>query len=190
MLLQLLADARDTLLLRYKPSEEYRYSAQTAAAVLLVLGIQNAAFQVPLLGSDFAAIAFSIITVILKWLVLDRVMRLVLGYYGMPKQSLLGFILVSEALMIPTVAAFYSEAASAVAIFWQIWCFWAQAAGLMYFSKLDGLKVLLGYVCYVIAMFAVLMLLLGIFSAFGWLDTAMLYDNFLKFLQTGQTVQP
>ncbi|MDO4641501.1 MAG: hypothetical protein Q4A84_07360 [Neisseria sp.] len=189
MLLKLVADARDTLLLRFKPAVTYRYSPPAVIGILLLLGLQNAAAYAPLFGRSYAAMAFSLVFVIFKWLLLERVMRMVLHYYGMPKQSLLGFILVSEALLIPAFIAIYFPKLSELAVFWQIWCFWAQAAGLMHLGRANGLKVLLGYICYSIALFLLCLLLLSLFVSAGWLDYAELQARSQQVFQSLQLMR-
>lgn len=177
MLLKLITDARDILLLRYKPAEDYRYSAGAVIGILLLLGMQNAAAFVPLLGREPAAIAFSIIFVSLKWLLLSKTMQMVLNGKGGPKQPFTGFILASEALLAPTIAMVYFPSLSAIAVFWQIWCFWAQAAGLMALSKTNGLKVLIGYALYLVTMILAAGILISLFISAGFFDQTELMER-------------
>ena len=101
MLYVFVRDMWDVLRLRYRSPETYLYSPLVMAAVLLLLGVVNAASMSPLFGSGAAAVCLSVILVIVKWLVLSRSMRKVLHYYGAPQLPLWGFILVSEALLLP-----------------------------------------------------------------------------------------
>ena len=101
MLYVFVRDMWDVLRLRYRSPETYLYSPLVMAAVLLLLGVVNAASMSPLFGSGAAAVCLSVILVIVKWLVLSRSMRKVLHYYGAPRLPLWGFILVSEALLLP-----------------------------------------------------------------------------------------
>lgn len=94
MLYVFVRDMWDVLRLRYRSPETYLYSPLVMAAVLLLLGVVNAASMSPLFGSGAAAVCLSVILVIVKWLVLSRSMRKVLHYYGAPRLPLWGFILV------------------------------------------------------------------------------------------------
>ena len=101
MLYVFVRDMWDVLRLRYRSPETYLYSPLVMTAVLLLLGVVNAASMSPLFGSGATAVCLSVILVIVKWLVLSRSMRKVLHYYGAPQLPLWGFILVSEALLLP-----------------------------------------------------------------------------------------
>ena len=110
MLYVFVRDMWDVLRLRYRSPETYLYSPLVMAAVLLLLGVVNAASMSPLFGSGAAAVCLSVILVIVKWLVLSRSMRKVLHYYGAPRLPLWGFILVSEALLLPLLLVLYVPA--------------------------------------------------------------------------------
>ena len=60
-----------------------------------------------LLDVSTAVFVFAVMVTVIKWLILSRVMRHVLSRNGAPRLPLWGFILASEALMIPTLLVFY-----------------------------------------------------------------------------------
>ena len=99
------------------------------------VGCGNAASMSPLFGSGAAAVCLSVILVIVKWLVLSRSMRKVLHYYGAPQLPLWGFILVSEALLLPLLLVLYVPALAAFALLWQAWVFVVQVRGLMWMGN-------------------------------------------------------
>lgn len=187
MLLKLITDARNALLLRYKPAAEYRYAPPAIIGILLLLGLQNAAAFTPLFGRDAAAIVFSLVFVTAKWLLLSLIMQTILRPANRAgKTSYFGFILATEALLAPALIVLYYPDLAGVAVFWQIWCFWAQAAGLMYLSRSNGIKVLLGYLCYAIAMIITASVLIGIFVGLGLFDQAELMKRSQEILKAGQ----
>ena len=135
MLYVFVRDMWDVLRLRYRSPETYLYSPLVMAAVLLLLGVVNAASMSPLFGSGAAAVCLSVILVMVKWLVLSRSMRKVLHYYGAPRLPLWGFILVSEALLLPLLLVLYVPALAAFALLWQAWVFVVQVRGLMWMGN-------------------------------------------------------
>lgn len=60
-----------------------------------------------LLDVSTAVFVFAVMVTVIKWLILSRVMRYVLSRNGELRSPLWGFILASEALMIPTLLVFY-----------------------------------------------------------------------------------
>ncbi|WP_331838658.1 hypothetical protein [Neisseria animalis] len=164
----------DILRLHYRNPEEYIYGLPVVAAVLLLLGVINAASMEPLFGSGTAAVVFAVLLTALKWLLLARMMQAVLHRYGAPRLPLLGFTLLSEALVIPMLAILYVPQLSAVLLFWQIWTFWVQIIGFMKMGNVSGWKVLLGYVAYFIATLLAGTVLLLVFVMFGWFDAELL----------------
>ncbi|MCP1771404.1 hypothetical protein J2T38_000196 [Neisseria perflava] len=107
----------DILRLRYRHPAAYRYTLPVILAVLLLLGVINAASMSPLFGSSPAAVAFCILLTAVKWLVLGRAMRAVLHYYGAPELPLWGFVLSSEALAIPMLVVLYIPQLSFIGMF-------------------------------------------------------------------------
>ena len=61
MLYVFVRDMWDVLRLRYRSPETYLYSPLVMAAVLLLLGVVNAASMSPLFGSGAAAVCLSVI---------------------------------------------------------------------------------------------------------------------------------
>ena len=107
MLYDFLKDMWDILRLRYKNPADYFYTLLVILAILLLLGMINAADMSPLLGVSTAAVVFGVLVTVIRWLILSRVMRYVLSINGAPRLPLWGFILASEALMIPALLVFY-----------------------------------------------------------------------------------
>lgn len=177
MLYVFVRDMWDVLRLRYRSPETYLYSPLVMAAVLLLLGVVNAASMSPLLGSGAAAVCLSVILVIVKWLVLSRSLRKVLHYYGAPQLPLWGFILVSEALLLPLLLVLYVPALAAFALLWQAWVFVVQVRGLMWMGNATAGRVLVGYLLYGIGVLCVGTVILMLFIATGWLDMEMLNQN-------------
>lgn len=174
MLYQFLKDMWDILRLRFHTPEHYRYTLPAAAAVLLLLGIINAASMSPLFGREPAAVAFAVLLTAVKWLVLARAMRAVAGYYGGAKLPLWGYTLASEALAVPMLLLLYVPQAAMVGMVWQVWTFFAQATGFMRIGNISAGKVLLGYFLYLVGTLAVGTVLLMLFITAGWLDAEAL----------------
>ena len=177
MLYVFVRDMWDVLRLRYRSPETYLYSPLVMAAVLLLLGVVNAASMSPLFGSGAAAVCLSVILVIVKWLVLSRSMRKVLHYYGAPRLPLWGFILVSEALLLPLLLVLYVPALAAFALLWQAWVFVVQVRGLMWMGNATVGRVLVGYLLYGFGVLCVGTVILMLFIAAGWLDMETLNQN-------------
>lgn len=107
MLYSFLIDMWDILRLRYKNPADYFYTLPVILAILLLLGMINAADMSTLLDVSTAVFVFAVMVTVIKWLILSRVMRYVLSRNGELRSPLWGFILASEALMIPTLLVFY-----------------------------------------------------------------------------------
>lgn len=176
MLYNLVRDAAQTLLFRYQAPEHYRYSPVAVTAVLVALGLQLAAAWAPVFGQAPGAIAFFLISMVLKWWVLSQVMRSMLHYFGAPLMPLGGFILATEALMLPSIVTLYSKELGMLAIFWSVWIFWAQAAGLIKMSGVNGLRVLMGYLAYAFILSLLNGAVMFLFLSLGWLDNSVLQE--------------
>ena len=170
MLYHLLRDMWDILRLRYKHPTEYRYTLPTMVAVLLLIGLVNAAGMSPMFGNSPGVVAFAVALTVLKWLLLSQVMRAMLGYYGSERLPLQGFVLASEALVVPALAMFYLPALGFIALFWQVWTFWVQAIGLIKMGQVSGMQVMLGYLVYVLLLMVAGALLLALFGQLGLMD--------------------
>ncbi|WP_416191346.1 hypothetical protein [Neisseria sp. CCUG12390] len=171
MLYHFLKDMFDILRLRYKTPAEYLYTLPVIAAVLLLLGVINAANMSPLFGQHPAAIVFAVLLTVVKWLVLSRAMRAVLHYYnGAQPLPLWGFTLASEALSIPMLALFYIPQLAVAAMFYQVWIFWVQAIGFMRMGNVSVWKVAVGYILYFIGTLIIGSILLMLFIQAGWMD--------------------
>ncbi|STZ75732.1 hypothetical protein [Bergeriella denitrificans] len=186
MLDQFLKDMWDILRLRYRNPEEYRYSPAVAAAVVLLLGVINAAGMSALFGNSTAAIVFAVLLTALKWRVLAHMMRAVLRRSGAGDLPLVWFTLLSEALMIPMLLVMYVPQLSPVGLFWQVWTFWVQAIGFMKMGNVSGWKVMLGYIAYFIGTLLAGTVLLLAFVQFGWLDAELLNQRLESIMGAAQ----
>ncbi|WP_245911215.1 hypothetical protein [Neisseria iguanae] len=172
------------LRLRYRAPMEYLYTLPVITAVLLLLGVINAASMSSLFGQHPAAIMFAVLLTVVKWLVLSRAMRAVIHYYGgAPRLPLWGFTLASEALGIPILALFYVPQLASVALFYQVWIFWVQAIGFMKMGNISGWKIMLGYALYLLGTLATGSVLLILFIQAGWMDADMLNQQLQTIMQ-------
>ena len=178
MLYSFLIDMWDILRLRYKNPAEYFYTPPVILAILLLLGMINAADMSLLLGVSTAAVVFAVLVTVIRWLILSRVMRYVLSRNGAPRLPLWGFILASEALMIPTLLVFYMPQSVPFLMVWKTWAFWAQAVGLMRIGQVKVWAVLKGYFLSFCCFVVISGILLNLFTLAGWLDKATLMQNF------------
>ena len=147
-------------------------------AILLLLGIINAADMSLLLGVSTAAVVFAVLVTVIRWLILSRVMRYVLSKNSAPRLPLWGFILASEALMIPTLLVFYIPQSAPLLMVWKTWAFWTQAVGLMRIGQVKVWAILKGYFLSFCCFVVISGILLNLFTLAGWLDKATLMQNF------------
>lgn len=178
MLYDFLKDMWDILRLRYKNPADYFYTLPVILAILLLLGMINAADMSPLLGVSTAAVVFGVLVTVIRWLILSRVMRYVLSMNGAPRLPLWGFILASEALMIPALLVFYVPQITPLLMFWKTWAFWAQAVGLMKMGQVKVWTVFKGYLLYFCCMVVIIGIFIQLFTLAGWFDKATLMQNF------------
>ncbi|MBF0804897.1 MULTISPECIES: hypothetical protein [Neisseria] len=149
MLYYFLCDMWDILRLRYKNPADYRYPFIVAAAVLLLIGLVNAASTALLFGKSPAVVALTVLLTVLKCAVLSLVMGRMLPH-GKTKLPMWGFVLASEALSVPLLVLFYAPALAAAGMFWQIWIFVAQAVGFIRMSGRPGWRVMSAYLVYAV----------------------------------------
>lgn len=184
MLYSFLTDVWDILRLRYKNPADYFYTPPVIFAVLLLLGVINAANASPLFGTSAAAVVFAVLVTVIKWLVLSRTMSFVLSRNGSPHLPLWGFVLASESLMIPTLLVFYVPQLTPFLLFWQIWTLWVQVVGLMRMGRVKIWTVFQGYLLYFCGIFIISTIMLSLFMMAGWLDMAELQQNLEAFMTT------
>ncbi|MGB4881513.1 MAG: hypothetical protein WBO82_00520 [Neisseria sp.] len=170
MLYKFLSDALSALRLRFAPPVHYRYAPVVVIAILLLMAAVNAVGMTPVFGNSNGALGFALCLTILKVFVLARSMTITLNYFGGTRFQLMGFILVTEALMIPTLLIYYVPQMAVVALFWQVWTFWVQVIGLMRISGQPVGKVLIGYFVYLVALMLIGSLFMALFVQVGWLD--------------------
>ena len=178
MLYDFLKDMWDILRLHYKNPADYFYTLPVILAILLLLGMINAADMSPLLGVSTAAVVFGVLATVIRWLILSRVMRYVLSIKGAPRLPLWGFILASEALMIPALLVFYIPQITPLLMFWKTWAFGAQAVGLMKMGQVKVWTVFKGYLLYFCCMVVIIGIFIQLFTLAGWFDKATLMQNF------------
>ncbi|STZ52752.1 hypothetical protein [Neisseria dentiae] len=176
MLYHFLRDMWDILRLRYKNPADYRYSLAVSAAVLLLIGLVNAAATAPLFGKSPAVVTLAVLLTVLKCGVLSLVMGRMLSR-GAGKLPLWGFVLASEALSVPLLALFYAPALAAAGMFWQIWIFVAQAVGLIRMSGQPGWRVMLGYLVYAVLTVVAGSVLMMVLVQIGLIDLGALTEQ-------------
>ncbi len=176
MLYHFLRDMWDILRLRYKNPADYRYSLAVSAAVLLLIGLVNAAATAPLFGKSPAVVTLAVLLTVLKCGVLSLVMGRMLSR-GAAKLPLWGFVLASEALSVPLLALFYAPALAAAGMFWQIWIFVAQAVGLIRMSGQPGWRVMLGYLVYAVLTVVAGSVLMMVLAQIGLIDLDALTEQ-------------
>lgn len=179
----LAADAARLMRLNVKPAAEYRYSLPTVAGALLAVGAVHAASVAPWFQGQYGVAAFMFCLHVLKWPVFSWAMNLVLGYYGQQKQNFAGLILVSEVLAVPLLLNLYLPEAGFAVMVWQSWAFVVTVLALMRLSGTGVFKVLLGYVLGFLFMLVPGLVLLGAFSAAGWIDIEQMNAAMLQMLQ-------
>lgn len=181
---QFFSDAKNLLLFKLKPIEQYRYDAITLITIILALGLLRAVHMIPVLGVSKYAIAFSICLTVLQWLTLSQTMKWFLYFNKAPKLPLAPLILLSEALVLPSALFlwFSVEVAAYANLTFRIFSFWMQAFALIRCSNLSLFKVLLGYLCYLPIMVVLLAVLIAWFVGFGWLD-------FHEIMKAAETLQ-
>ena len=170
MLYDFLKDMWDILRLRYKNPADYFYTLPVILAILLLLGMINAADMSTLLGVSTATVVFGVLVTVIKWLILSR--------NGAPRLPLWGFILASEALMIPALLVFYVPQITPLLMFWKTWVFWVQAVGLMKMGQVKVWTVFKGYLLYFCCMVVIIGIFIQLFTLAGWFDKATLMQNF------------
>ena len=71
MLYSFLTDMWDILRLRYKNPADYFYTLPVILAILLLLGMINAADMSTLLGVSTATAVFGVLVTVIKWLIFE-----------------------------------------------------------------------------------------------------------------------
>ncbi|MDO5073955.1 MAG: hypothetical protein Q4D63_06095 [Neisseria animaloris] len=177
MLYRFVCDAADTLRLRYRAAEEYRYSRAVFIGVLLLLGLVNAAGLSPLFGNTSGVIAMAVCFAAAKWAVLSAVMQRRLNIPAA------GFVLATEALYVPTLLVFYLPQLAFAAALWQLWTFAVQLIGLMRLSGKSGGQVVIAYIIYLLCLLAAGMAITLLFSLSGLIDVQTLHEQMRQTLE-------
>lgn len=186
-MLRFLSDSSAILRLRFHKAEHYRYPIGILLVAFLLLSAVNAALFAPYLPAEKPIILAVVTSITLvKWLTLALTMQIFLHYQGAPKMNLIGFILLSECLNIPMILLAYAPQLALLGMFWQFWTIWVQLKGLTYFSKINGLWIILAYIIYFIVATLVSLPVLSIFVAGGWLDV----HEVLNHMEQMQNIKP
>lgn len=169
---QFFIDIKALFLLRFKPVEEYRYDAVTLTAIILALSLLHSVAMMPIIGAGINAIAFSVCLTLLQWLALSQTMKWFIHFNKAPKLSLAHFVLLSEAIVLPSAFFlwFPAEVSSFVNFTLTMLAFSIQVVAFVRFSSLPLWKILLGYLCYLPVVVVLVSLLLAVFAICGWLD--------------------
>lgn len=170
-MLRFLSDLSSIARLRFQPSTHYHYALPTLFLAFIILSSVNAALFAPYLPAEKPVIWAVVAAITLvKWLCLAFTMQIFLHYQGAKKMNLIGFILLSECLNIPMLLLAYAPQFALMGMFWQFWAIWVQLKGLIFFSKLNGLWIILAYILYFFFATLISIPVLGIFVSGGWLD--------------------
>ena len=177
------------VVLRFRPARFYAYGLPVFVLVWAAVGVVNAVALKPFLGASDAAIAFGFLTAVTRFLVLTRVFWDMLRASDGERVPVWGYVLATEALVIPTLFALpYPETRSWVGL-WHTWCFWAQFAGAVAISGQRPLRVAGAYLVYWLVSSLLLFVFLLMFVSSGWLDAQELNANALKLLEAMQARQ-
>jgi hypothetical protein len=180
---QFFLDAWTALRLRFYPKTHYHYSLLIIVPVLLALGLINMANMSQLLGQQTGITVFILALTVLRWGILSKTMQVILGYYSKQPGQWYGYVLVTEALILPTIAMLYWPQALAMpGSFWLIWTMVVQAFGFVRISQQNIFKVALAYIIYFIVTSLAGGMLLFIFSTMGWLDINSMAQAFQQML--------
>ena len=105
---QFLVDAWTALRLKFYPITHYRYPLSITILVLFTLGLINTASTSSLLiGSQVGLISFFFALTVVRWLILCLVMKVFLSPANSSPMQWCGYVLVTEALMMPLLALIY-----------------------------------------------------------------------------------
>lgn len=178
---EFLVDMWAVLRLKFYPKAHYRYPLIIIVLVLLTLGLINAASMPPLFdGYQAGVIGFSIALTTLRWLILSLIMKRFLSPANSSLLEWKGFILVTEALMMPLVVLFYWPEAMAIPGFlWLGWIMLVQLLGLVQISQQKLSKVIIAYIVYFLCASMAGTVLLFIFFSMDWLNM----ENMIKAME-------
>lgn len=181
-LIDLLRDALNIMRMRFQPAEHYDYGLPVFVAVMLGVGAVNAVAMIPIFGNTPAAFAFAVLMSITRWLVLTRVAAEILRPAKSPRIPFLGYTLACEALVLPSILAFYFKELAFPLSLWGTWAFWAQAIGFYHISQQGIGKVVAVYLLYFLVSVVLIALFLAMFVAEGWLDWAIINENVQNYM--------
>lgn len=169
---QFLVDAWAALRLKFYPLKHYRYSLSITIPILFTLGLINAAPTSPSsTGYLVGLISYFIALTVLRWLVLCLVMKVFLSPANSSPMQWCGYVLVTEALMMPLLALIYwPEIMVMPSFLWLSWIMLVQFVGFIQISKHKPGKIILAYIVYFLVAAIAGAILLSIFFSMNWLD--------------------
>ncbi|MDF7675342.1 hypothetical protein PT286_01085 [Neisseriaceae bacterium ESL0693] len=171
-------DALAAIRLRFFNTAHYRYPLTVIMAILVTLSVLNTVAATPLLGTGTHVLFLWLIVTTLKWLLLSLVMRQFLSRPDKAQQNWSGYILMTEALMLPMILSFYwPQVFSVIGFFWQIWIWVVQFIGLKRISQVSGFKIAGAYLVYIVLALLCYMTVFVWFLQSGWLDMTIIQQN-------------
>lgn len=163
-------DALAAVRLRFFASSHYRYSSPVTIAIIITLGVVNAAAY-PILGSNPGAIGFWIAAVFCKWQLLSLTMRLILRHRHQPGVDWRGYVLLTEALLLPMILTLYwPQSLGTLFLLWYLWIVLVQFNGFIRISQQSAFRIMAAYLVYMLLNFVMNAILLSFFIQMGWLD--------------------
>ena len=169
---QFLVDAWTALRLKFYPITHYRYPLSITILVLFTLGLINTASTSSLLiGSQVGLISFFFALTVVRWLILCLVMKVFLSPANSSPMQWCGYVLVTEALMMPLLALIYwPEIMVMPSFLWLSWIMLVQFVGFIQISKHKPGKIILAYIVYFLVAGIAGVIILGIFYSMNWLS--------------------
>lgn len=189
-LYDLARDAWHIMRLRFFPHPFlYRYGLPVFIAIIIAVGLTNALNIRPLFGMSYNVIIFAVLMNVTKIILLTRISSEMLRHVKTNERlPFLGYVLASEALILPNLLAFSVPQLAVPLMFWNIWAFWAQTTGFMVQSGRPLRRVIVAYLVYWLAYIALISLFLSLFFTAGWLNQAEILQNIEQLFNT--TRQP
>lgn len=207
---KLATDALNLIRLRFyaKPSN-YHYSPTVLFAVLLCLGAIDALALAQWISGHFGMITLVVGLSFFKWVSFSLAANRILLPQVPPtrlkirpqnaavpgtiepitsaepplEKGYTGYVLLGEALSLPTFLALIVPWLAPFTLLWQLWSFVAYTIGLMRLSGYGLMRVLLSYLFGALLFFFCTSLLIALFSITGWIDAPQMSQIFLQMQQ-------
>lgn len=182
-LLDLFKDAGGILRFRYKEAAEYQYGFLPMLAIIVALGISNALGMQAVFGNGLEILALAVVLSFFKVFSMSLALSRVLHYFGSPRLPLFAYILVSEALTLPSILFFYEKDLAVLSLPWQIWTFSAQLLGLVALSQRRYLHIFIAFLVYMLLFFVFGVLTLMVFHSAAWIDVQVIEQNIQQLMK-------